>query len=531
MPEFTTKRQLLGFLLFSLSFLLISIPTYAQSDTKLNLGVKKSYFEKILKKTTTLTELKTTVGDDGFPLYLYADDFGNQFLLKEGSDGYLTMGIMAVRIENFDKNSVIVSVAFVSGCSNKWTVEQTTKWLPEVISGSDTDSYKDENGLFVAASLGRNFTDSADALLIAVAPSTAELEKAQKKKDAKEAAALLAKLKADVAKAEKERKAEEKANAAKAAKEEKEEKARLAKEKAEAEKAEKKRLEEEKKLAEQTQKEERLGKTLGLTVKELYSAVSSLGFKSTGTTKDATTKTKRYSYSKGASLLIMEESADVLAKDIYAVIDDSAVASEFLSSVLVKLTSTWNSEDVGQLLSAVQTNAKNQNDFSYQVKNLSIVVSYKGLNTTIKIAPLYPALTQSVEQTLWPSIATTPTSAPAITPPKVVETATPASLPTSEPTTQLAVVVQEPSSLPTSTTTHPVPDSPKSSPALTEEVVSSVPALVPDKQEPEEDDRIFKHPWLVFGTGTAVVLGSAAALFLLIPVSPPETGLGNFTIP
>ena len=535
MSRFTIKRQILRLLFFSFILTLFINPNEARCDTNLNLGVKKSYFDKIITKTTTISSSKTITADDGLPLYFYVDKDGNQFLLKEGSDGYLISGTIALSMTGFDrKTSVVIVIAFISGCSNKWTINQISEWLPELVSGADTIASKDENGLFVTSSLGRNFTDDEDALVITVWPSNTYEEeaarKAKEKKDAIDAKLLLAKLKADVAKAEKERLAEEKKEAAEAAKAEKEEKARLTKEKAKADKIEKKRLDEEKKLAEQKQKEERLGKTFGLTVKDLYSAVSSLGFKSTTTTKDTTTKVKRYTYVKGASLLIIEESEDVFAKEAYAIIDDNSMSSDFLNSSLSKLTSAWSATDVAQILSAVQTKAKKRENFSYQVKNLSIVVSFTEANTTtIKISPLYPELTQSVEDMLRPPVVTAPTSAPTVSLSKLGETATPSSIPTSEPATQ-AVAMVEPSSLPTSIAATQ-PDIPKSYPAVSKEPSSGLSLAATDKQKPEEKAHTFKHPWLVFGTGSAVVLGSATAVFLLLPVPLPQTGLGNFTAP
>jgi hypothetical protein len=526
MPELTLSKQLPKFLLLSLALILFFTSNRALGDTDLNLGVKKSYFDKIINKATIIEGSKTFVGvDDGLSNTIYIDKYNNQFLIKEGTDGYLIFGKVALSATHFDKTSVIILYAFISGCSNKWTISQISTWLPEIVEQADSDGFKDEQGLLVTASLGRNLSDNDNAILITVEPSGTYLEeikqKAKDKKDTKEALALLAKLKLEVAKAEKERLVEEKA-----------EKARLVKEAAEAEKAEKKRIEEEKKLAEQKQKEEQLAKTLGFRAKDLYSSISSFGFKLTTTTKDPATKIKRYNYSKGANLIIIEEDENVLAKEFYAVIDNDTKPFEFLNSILSKLTFTWNITDVTQLLSAVQTNVKNRNDFSYQIKNLSLAVSFTDSTTIIKITPIYPALTKSVEETLWPRIDTSPTSAPAVILPKVEVTVTPGSLPTSEPTTQSVVTIKEANSLPTSIAAQPEPDLPKSTPTFSKEASSGLSLAAPEtKKEPEEKERTLKHPWLVFGTGTAVVLGSATALFLLIPVPPPQTGLGNFTIP
>jgi chemotaxis protein histidine kinase CheA len=346
---------------------------------------------------------------------------------------------------------------------------------------------------------------------------------------------------------EEERKAAEKKEAAERAKKEKAEAEQAAKkqakEKAEAEQAAKKQAKEKaeaeqaaKKFAEQKQKEERLGKTFGFKVKDMYGSVSSLGFKSTSTTTDSTTKSKRYSYAKGGSLLILVESEDGLAKELYAVIDENALSSELLTSSLSKLTFLWSTSDVSLLLSAVQAQMKKRESFSYQVKNLSLVVSFTEFNTTLKLSPIYPALTQSVEDALRPvsvaSVSAAPTSEPAAVISKAPENAGPSSLPASEPATIPVAEVKEPTPQPTSiAVAKDTP--PKSYPSFSGEVPSGLSFTRQEpKEKPEEKPPLFKYPWLVFGTGSVVAIGSAAAVvFLLVPAPLPQTGLGNFTVP
>ena len=64
----TTNKQIIIVLLSMFSLFLF--PNNASGK---DLGVKKAYFEKIIKKATIILNSKKISADDGLPVYLYID--------------------------------------------------------------------------------------------------------------------------------------------------------------------------------------------------------------------------------------------------------------------------------------------------------------------------------------------------------------------------------------------------------------------------------------------------------------------------